>query len=99
MSVKVCGKRDPSEKVGVVAIKNSKFAIVEYSELSLSHMEARSEAGELQYSLGSILIFAFRAEFLQKLISGNDSNMSLYHKAHKKVEYCDLQKMEKVTPD
>lgn len=82
-----------------MALKNGKYAIVEYSELSAFHMEQRNDSGTLVYGLGSILVFAFSARFLLDLVSSSDSSMSLYHKANKKVEYCDLQKMEKVTPE
>jgi len=34
LSVKTCAKAYPEEKVGVVAKKDGKYAIVEYSELS-----------------------------------------------------------------
>jgi UDP-N-acetylglucosamine pyrophosphorylase len=33
-SLKTLFKRDPTEKVGVIAKKNGKYEIVEYSELS-----------------------------------------------------------------
>lgn len=34
VTLKSCSKRSADEKVGVVAKKNGKYAIVEYSELS-----------------------------------------------------------------
>jgi UDP-N-acetylglucosamine/UDP-N-acetylgalactosamine diphosphorylase len=48
-SLKCCPKRSPEEKVGVVATKDDKYAIVEYSDLSGNHMNARKEDGSLQF--------------------------------------------------
>jgi len=89
VTLKACNKRDYSEKVGVVAKKNGKYAIVEYSELDLEHAQATLEDGEtLQFRHGSILIFMFKASALLALATDKESN-TLYHKAQKKVDhYC-----------
>ena len=99
-SLKCCPKRSPEEKVGVVATKDDKYAIVEYSDLSVSHMNARKEDGTLKFEQGSILIFMISAQLLLKLTDPSDPpTEGLYHKAFKKVEYCDLKKMEQIRPD
>lgn len=89
VTLKACNKRDYSEKVGVVAKKNGKYAIVEYSELDQEHAQATLEDGEtLQFRHGSILIFMFKASALLALATDKESN-TLYHKAQKKVDhYC-----------
>lgn len=64
--MKCCTKRDPSEKVGVVVLKNGKYDIVEYSELS-DEQANREEDGELYFDLGSILIFMLSTKKLLAL--------------------------------
>jgi UDP-N-acetylglucosamine pyrophosphorylase len=76
--------------VGVVAKKNGNYYIVEYSELSENHANALQADGKtLFYRQGSILVFIFNAKFLLEL-SINSESSSLYHKAFKKIQYCDL---------
>jgi UDP-N-acetylglucosamine pyrophosphorylase len=59
-TLKSCPKVDASEKVGVVAKKDGKYAIVEYSELSKEHQNALMDDGKtLKYRHGSILVFMF----------------------------------------
>lgn len=56
--LKTCTKRDAAEKVGVVARKNERYDIVEYSEVSEELRNARSEqTGDLLYQHGNILVF------------------------------------------
>jgi UDP-N-acetylglucosamine/UDP-N-acetylgalactosamine diphosphorylase len=87
VTLKSCSKRDSAEKVGVVAKKNGRYAIVEYSELDKEHAEATLEDGEtLQFRHGSILIFMFKASSLLSLATSKEAN-SMYHKAQKKVDH------------
>lgn len=59
-SMKSCPKAFPGEKVGVVAKKNGKCNIVEYSELSEAHQNALMDDGKtLKFRHASILIFVF----------------------------------------
>lgn len=98
-SMKCCTKAFPEEKVGVVAKKNGKYAIVEYSELSENHVYAKEADGEtLTYRLGSILVFMLDAKTLLQICTSSEAN-SLYHKAHKKVEYFDLKEQKVVKPE
>ena len=83
----------------MVAKKDGKYAIVEYSELSHEHQRAVCEDGlTLKFRHGSILVFVFEAKALLDLALDKQAT-SLYHKAFKKVEHCDLEKMEIVKPD
>lgn len=66
-SLKCCGKRDPSEKVGVVLKKNGKYDIVEYSELSEEQASRQADDGSLYFELGSILIFVLSTKKLLAL--------------------------------
>ncbi|NQT94452.1 MAG: UDPGP type 1 family protein, partial [Lentisphaerae bacterium] len=85
MSVKVCAKRGPSEKLGVVVRKEGRNAVVEYSELTDEEMTAKLPNGDLEYRFGSVAIHVFSREFLVR-----EARSSLpIHLAHKKVAYCD----------
>ena len=85
MSVKVCAKRGPSEKLGVVVRKDGRNAIVEYSELTDEETAAELPNGDLKYRFGSVAIHVFSREFLVREARGSFP----IHLAHKKVEYCD----------
>ncbi len=85
MSLKVCEKSDPREKVGIVARRGGRDAVVEYSELSPEQTQARLENGALKFRYGSVAIHLFALDFLTRM-----SRQSMpIHKAHKKVPYCD----------
>ncbi len=98
-SLKCCPKVNAKEKVGVVATKDGKAQIIEYSEIPIEQMEATNPDGSLQFRHGSILMFMLDAKFLLSLIQKGNANISLYHKAWKKVEYCDLDRMEIIQPE
>ena len=86
---KTCCKRNAAEKVGVVAKKDGKYAIVEYSELSESHATSVNENGDLTFRHGNLLMFVFNAKTLLEFTS-SDKIKGLYHKAHKKVDFWDF---------
>lgn len=90
VSLKTCPKAYPGEKVGVAAKKDGRYAIVEYSELTEEHANARLEDGKtLKFRHGSILMFMFNAKSLLEIAQSKEANQ-LYHKAFKKVDYYDL---------
>lgn len=85
MSVKVCGKRDPGEGLGVVVESGGKCRIVEYTELTDAQKHARTRGGQLKYNAGSVAIHVFSLGFLRRM-----STIKLpLHTAHKKVPFCD----------
>ena len=68
VSLKTCSKAYPTEKVGVAAKKDGKYAIVEYSELNQEHAHALLDDGKtLKFRHGSILMFMFNAKYLLEL--------------------------------
>jgi len=79
-------------------MKDGRACIREYSEIPVDQMEATNPDGSLQFRHGSILMFMLDAKFLLSLIQTGNANISLYHKAWKKVEYCDLDRMEIIQP-
>lgn len=84
MSVKVCEKTNPEEKVGVVVRQGDRNAVVEYSELSREQMYAEDQDGKLLYRLGSVAIHIFSLDFLRQEAA---ADLPL-HVAHKKVPTC-----------
>lgn len=85
ISVKVCAKRDPLEKLGVVVERDGRSAVVEYSELSDEQMNATTPSGELLFRFGSVAIHVFSLAFLHEEAA---ADLPL-HVAHKKIPYCD----------
>lgn len=94
ISIKVCPKRDPEEKLGVVVTCNGRQAMVEYTELTRDQKHAVLPHGELRFRYGSVAIHVFDFDFLRQ-----QADMALpLHLAHKKVAYCD-ETGRTVTPD
>lgn len=78
-------KASPDEKVGVVAKKNGKPSVVEYSELDEARMQLRDDAGRLVFGAGNICNHFYTLEFLTDVVIPNMS--SLFHAAHKKIPF------------
>ncbi len=94
MSVKVCAKSGPEEKVGVVVTRDGRDAVVEYSELTREQMYATGPDGELLFRYGSVAIHAFSRDFLAR---ATRIPMPM-HMARKKTPYCD-ESGDTVKPD
>ena len=86
-STKVVRKEDPSEKIGLVVLREGKAGVVEYSEMSDEQKQARDDDGELTFRGGNTAIHAFSIAFLQRLAEG--SFKLNYHLARKKVPHVD----------
>jgi UDP-N-acetylglucosamine/UDP-N-acetylgalactosamine diphosphorylase len=94
MSVKVCAKRDPNEGLGVVALRDGRNAVVEYTELTTEQKEATTPDGRLKFLFGSVAIHVFSLDFLCQ-----EARAQLpIHVAHKKVPVLD-DKGRLVKPD
>jgi UDP-N-acetylglucosamine/UDP-N-acetylgalactosamine diphosphorylase len=65
-AAKVIAKRSPEEKLGVIALRDGRPCIVEYSDLSEQNMNARGPDGELLFLQGSIAIHIFSVSFLAR---------------------------------
>jgi UDP-N-acetylglucosamine/UDP-N-acetylgalactosamine diphosphorylase len=86
VSSKVVRKRDPSEKVGVVAERDGRQLVIEYSDLPEQLAAMRRPDGELAFAAGSIALHVFALEF----ITGVAASAELpYHRALKPVPYVD----------
>jgi UDP-N-acetylglucosamine/UDP-N-acetylgalactosamine diphosphorylase len=87
ISVKVCAKREPMEGLGVVARRNGRYAVVEYSDPLLTDALKHQTLpdGTLRFRYGSVAIHVFSLDFLRQ-----EANAELpLHVAHKKVPVCD----------
>ncbi len=91
MSAKVCSKRDPYEKVGVIGKVRengkSRLQVIEYSDMSNADKEARHADGTLKYNAGSIAIHLFKTDFIEREV--RDGMKLPWHVAHKQIPYLD----------
>jgi len=85
-SLKVCGKRDAEEGLGVIVRHGQNgLRIVEYTELTPEQKKARRPDGRLRFYWGSVAIHLFSRSFLEQT-----ARIGLpLHVAHKKVPYFD----------
>ena len=86
---KVVAKRGPTERVGVLALKDGKPAVVEYSELSDDDANRiDSTTGKLVYRSGNICNHALRPDFVT-MAANASFDVLPYHVAKKAVSYPD----------
>jgi UDP-N-acetylglucosamine/UDP-N-acetylgalactosamine diphosphorylase len=94
---KVVWKASAHEKVGVIAEKNGKVCVVEYSDISKEMAEAVDSNGRLQFGAGNICNHFYTLEFLKSEIFPHLG--SIYHLARKKIPYYDAQSKKTLKPD
>jgi UDP-N-acetylglucosamine/UDP-N-acetylgalactosamine diphosphorylase len=96
-AAKVVPKSSPTESVGVVACRGSKFSVVEYSEISTEQAERRdADTGELTFRAGNIANHFYTTAYLNEVESFEDD--LAYHIARKKIPHVDLESGESVKP-
>ncbi|KAF8899068.1 UDP-N-acetylglucosamine diphosphorylase [Infundibulicybe gibba] len=96
-AAKVVPKAHPTESVGVVACRGSKFSVVEYSEISKEQAERRDpETGELTFRAGNIANHFYTTNFLQRVESFEED--LAFHIARKKIPHVDMETGEMVKP-
>mgnify|MGYP006275318205 CR=1 FL=1 len=86
-TTQVVQKRDPGERVGVVARAAGRTFVVEYSDLPADLAAERRGDGRLRFHAGSIAVHAFALPFLARAASAPDP-LPL-HLAHKAVGFLD----------
>lgn len=96
-AAKVVEKSSPSEAVGVVAIVDGKYQVVEYSEISAKTAEMRNSDGRLTFNAGNICNHFFTTSFLQKIGSTYEQELKL-HVAKKKIPFVD-NSGKRITPE
>ncbi|KAJ7193308.1 nucleotide-diphospho-sugar transferase [Mycena pura] len=96
-AAKVVPKSSPTESVGVVACRDNKFSVVEYSEISKEQAEKRDpETGELAFRAGNIANHFYTTTFLNKVQSFEEQLP--FHIARKKIPHVDLETGQAVKP-
>ena len=88
MSCKVIKKRDAAEKVGVVARRDGKIGVVEYTEISDTHRNARDDAGELVYWAGNAAIHVLGTRFVRRTARQAERSLP-FHASPKKIPALD----------
>jgi len=82
---KACPKAGPHEKVGVLAVRDGAYAVVEYSELDASTAEALDPStGELAFNAGNICMHFYSTPFLQTACAPA-ALPKVYHVARKAI--------------
>ncbi|KAI7903870.1 nucleotide-diphospho-sugar transferase [Cokeromyces recurvatus] len=94
--VKVVGKMAPEEPVGIVCVRNGKYAVVEYSEITQETANERYPDGSLKYGAANIANHFFSTSFLERVPSFQ-SELE-YHIAKKKIKYTNLETGEQIVP-
>lgn len=94
--IKVVPKSMPEEPVGVVARRNGKYGVVEYSEISSELAHKRTPQGNLAFGAANIANHFFSTEFLERVPEFADELE--YHVANKKIPYVDVETGEVVKP-
>jgi UDP-N-acetylglucosamine/UDP-N-acetylgalactosamine diphosphorylase len=94
--VKVVPKDYPEERVGVVAYRNNKPSVVEYSELDSATAQKTDETGKLLFNTGNICTHLYTLDFLQRSCEQYASLAK--HVAHKAIPHYDTAAKKMVYP-
>ncbi|KAI8580820.1 hypothetical protein K450DRAFT_186562 [Umbelopsis ramanniana AG] len=94
--VKVVGKSKPEEPVGVVCLKDKKYGVLEYSEISKELSEMRRPDGTLAFNAANIVNHLFSTAFLERV--PDFAHELEYHIAKKKIKHTDLESGEQIAP-
>jgi len=94
---KVVPKRSATEAVGVLCLRNSKFNVVEYSEIDPAMAALTKSNGTLVFNAANIANHYYTLDFLKR-VPEFESQLE-YHVAHKKIKHVDpLGKRIKYSP-
>jgi UDP-N-acetylglucosamine/UDP-N-acetylgalactosamine diphosphorylase len=88
MSCKVIQKRDPMEKLGVVARVDGKVGVIEYTEIDDEHRFATDDEGELVFWAGSVAIHIFSTAFIRRVAERADELLP-FHTSAKQIPTVD----------
>lgn len=88
ISCKVIRKRDPMEKVGVVALVDGALGIVEYTELSDRERHLRDARGDLVHWAGNIAIHCLDTRFVRRIAERADELLP-FHLSRKAIPTLD----------
>lgn len=82
--VKTVIKTDPAENVGVVAMRNGRWNVIEYSEIPAALSEAREQDGALRFRAANIVNHFYTTDFLSRAVPSFEADMA-FHIARKKI--------------
>lgn len=88
LATKVVRKRDASESVGLIATRDNKPCVIEYSEISPELAAAKDSNGLLKLRAANIVNHYYSVELLKRDLHQWCENMP-YHIAKKKIPYYD----------
>ena len=88
MACKVLRKRDPEEKVGVVARVDGRIGVVEYTEIGDEQRSARDPEGELVYWAGNMAVHVLDTAFVRR-VAAQAETLLPYHASAKKIPNVD----------
>lgn len=91
---KSCEKNAWNESVGVLGMKDDKYNVVEYSEITDEMAQSKGEDGKLLFRSGNICIHTFTLDFINKIMGQLGAS---YHIARKKIPAAN-EKGEAVKP-
>lgn len=96
-AAKVVRKSSPTESVGVVAVRDHRFSVVEYSEIPQQQSERRDpKTGELVFRAANIANHFYTTQFLKSIESFEDQ--MAFHIARKKIPHVNMETGESVKP-
>lgn len=95
--VKTVRKTEPKESVGVVAKKDGKWGVIEYSEIPRELSEARDADGQLTFRAANIVNHFYTTSFLAKDVPSFEAEMA-FHIARKKIPCVDLSSGQTTKP-
>lgn len=91
LATKVVRKRNATESVGLILLKNGKPDVVEYSEIDTETAEAKDEKNKdiLKFRAANIVNHYYTTRFFESIPEWMDELP--HHVAKKKIPYCDLE--------
>ena len=94
--VKTVKKIDAKESVGVIALKDGRWNVIEYSEIPESLSSARDSSGQLLFRSANIVNHFYTTQFLAKDVPSFEAKIP-FHIARKKIPCINLDsgKLEK----
>ena len=98
VATKVVRKRNATEPVGLILLKNGKPDVVEYSEIDKATAEAKDPHSDLlKFRAANIVNHYYSFEFLKSIPKW--ANTLPHHIARKKIPYVDTEKGETIKPE
>ena len=99
IATKVVRKRNATESVGLILLKNGKPDVVEYSEIDKETAEAKDakQPDVLKFRAGNIVNHYYSSRFLESIPDW--AHKLPHHVARKKIPYVDIDNGNTVKPD